>query len=409
MRTARRSSSSYDGLFSAFRAFLARRAQELTGLCLIAVAGAVAAALAHLVGRRSEPEQRHRPARPQPARLARRHRRRPADAASGPRRHRRRAAPGALGLAPHEIGRSRPPAAAPCPLGHRRGRRDGAGERPAPDPELAPADRPRRRGRRRDPGRRQGHHGAVQRGCQRRSRLPVRRHRDPDPHRRLRPRPGGGTPARGAGGARRAAAGKAPQDPGLGRGGGDRPRRARLGHRVARGARPWPHEPARQRPPLEGRAPAGRSTRTTRPHPSRKGAPRASPGCAASRCSMAPRRARAPRRPPCRCTTRTRPAGTRTRCRPPVRPPGRNRPRRASDRPMRRRSPASAWPAKRSPRCSTKRITSCRSWACSPSRSGRRSRRSRPKRWSRTPPCSKARSRISASAAPSPRSIPARS
>ena len=48
-------------------------------------------------------------------------------------------------------------------------------------------------------------------------------------------------------------------------------------------------------------------------------------------------------------------------------------------------------------------------WACSPSRSGRRSRRSRPKRWSRTPPCSKARSRISASAAPSPRSIPARS
>ena len=46
MRTARRSSSAYDGLFSAFRAFLARRAQELTGLCLIAVAGAVAVALA---------------------------------------------------------------------------------------------------------------------------------------------------------------------------------------------------------------------------------------------------------------------------------------------------------------------------------------------------------------------------
>ena len=45
------------------------------------------------------------------------------------------------------------------------------------------------------------------------------------------------------------------------------------------------------------------------------------------------------------------------------------------DRPMRRRSPASAWPARRSPRCSTKRITSCRSWTCSPSRSGRRSRR----------------------------------
>ncbi|MBO1909027.1 DNA translocase FtsK 4TM domain-containing protein, partial [Microvirga sp. 3-52] len=46
MRTARRSSSAYDGLFSAFRAFLARRAQELTGLCLIAVSGAVAVALA---------------------------------------------------------------------------------------------------------------------------------------------------------------------------------------------------------------------------------------------------------------------------------------------------------------------------------------------------------------------------
>ncbi|WP_262298723.1 DNA translocase FtsK 4TM domain-containing protein, partial [Microvirga sesbaniae] len=46
MRTARRSSSAYDGLFSAFRAFLARRAQELTGLCLITAAGAVAVALA---------------------------------------------------------------------------------------------------------------------------------------------------------------------------------------------------------------------------------------------------------------------------------------------------------------------------------------------------------------------------
>jgi S-DNA-T family DNA segregation ATPase FtsK/SpoIIIE len=45
MRAARRSSSAYDGLFSALRAFLARRAQELTGLCLIAVAGAVAVAL----------------------------------------------------------------------------------------------------------------------------------------------------------------------------------------------------------------------------------------------------------------------------------------------------------------------------------------------------------------------------
>ncbi|MBM6580863.1 DNA translocase FtsK 4TM domain-containing protein, partial [Microvirga sp. BT689] len=45
MRAARRSSSAYDGLFSSLRAFLARRAQELTGLCLIAVAGAVAVAL----------------------------------------------------------------------------------------------------------------------------------------------------------------------------------------------------------------------------------------------------------------------------------------------------------------------------------------------------------------------------
>ncbi|MGO4389624.1 DNA translocase FtsK 4TM domain-containing protein, partial [Microvirga sp. 2YAF29] len=46
MRTARRSSSAYDGLFSALRAMLARRAQELTGLCFVALAGAVAVALA---------------------------------------------------------------------------------------------------------------------------------------------------------------------------------------------------------------------------------------------------------------------------------------------------------------------------------------------------------------------------
>ncbi|WP_147022729.1 DNA translocase FtsK 4TM domain-containing protein, partial [Microvirga aerophila] len=46
MRTARRSSSTYDGLFSALRAALARRAQELTGLCFIALSGAVAVALA---------------------------------------------------------------------------------------------------------------------------------------------------------------------------------------------------------------------------------------------------------------------------------------------------------------------------------------------------------------------------
>ncbi|RDI62274.1 FtsK/SpoIIIE family DNA translocase [Microvirga subterranea] len=46
MRTVRRPSSAYDGLFSALRAALARRAQELTGLCLIVTAGAVAVALA---------------------------------------------------------------------------------------------------------------------------------------------------------------------------------------------------------------------------------------------------------------------------------------------------------------------------------------------------------------------------
>lgn len=46
MRTARRSSSAYDGLSSALRAFLARRAQELIGLCLLVLAGAVAASLA---------------------------------------------------------------------------------------------------------------------------------------------------------------------------------------------------------------------------------------------------------------------------------------------------------------------------------------------------------------------------
>ncbi|MCB8819182.1 DNA translocase FtsK [Microvirga rosea] len=46
MRTARRSSSSYDGLSSALRAFVARRAQEMIGLCLLVLAGAVAASLA---------------------------------------------------------------------------------------------------------------------------------------------------------------------------------------------------------------------------------------------------------------------------------------------------------------------------------------------------------------------------
>ena len=46
MRTARRSSSSYDGLASALRSFVARRAQELIGLSLLAIAGLVAASLA---------------------------------------------------------------------------------------------------------------------------------------------------------------------------------------------------------------------------------------------------------------------------------------------------------------------------------------------------------------------------
>ncbi|AWM88838.1 DNA translocase FtsK [Microvirga sp. 17 mud 1-3] len=46
MRTARRPSSAYDGLSSALRAFVARRAQEMIGLCLLVLAGAVAASLA---------------------------------------------------------------------------------------------------------------------------------------------------------------------------------------------------------------------------------------------------------------------------------------------------------------------------------------------------------------------------
>lgn len=46
MRTARRSSSSYEGLASGLRSFVARRAQELIGLSLLAVAGLVAASLA---------------------------------------------------------------------------------------------------------------------------------------------------------------------------------------------------------------------------------------------------------------------------------------------------------------------------------------------------------------------------
>src|SRR6478609_9500429 len=46
MRTARRPSSAYDGLSSSLRAFVARRAQEMIGLCLLVVAGAIAASLA---------------------------------------------------------------------------------------------------------------------------------------------------------------------------------------------------------------------------------------------------------------------------------------------------------------------------------------------------------------------------
>jgi DNA segregation ATPase FtsK/SpoIIIE, S-DNA-T family len=46
MRAARRSSSAYDGLFNALRSLVARRAQELTGLSLVTLAGAVAVALA---------------------------------------------------------------------------------------------------------------------------------------------------------------------------------------------------------------------------------------------------------------------------------------------------------------------------------------------------------------------------
>ncbi|MBM6593968.1 DNA translocase FtsK [Microvirga pudoricolor] len=46
MRTVRRSTSTYDGLPGALRAFLARRAEELTGLCLIGLTGLAATALA---------------------------------------------------------------------------------------------------------------------------------------------------------------------------------------------------------------------------------------------------------------------------------------------------------------------------------------------------------------------------
>ncbi len=223
----------------------------------------VAVALAHLVGGRSEPEQRHRLARPQPARLARRHRGRPADAAPGPRRHRGPAAPGALGLAAHEIRRTRPPAVAPCPLGHRRGRRDRACERHAGHRPLAPADRPRRRGRRCGSGRRArpspacpaGSAGAVlgfvfagiailslTAAC---GLGPVggRRHREePEEFDAAAPRQGAADRRLGRGGRRR------PDEPGWGI--------VSLGR-----ARPRPHEPARHRAPLAGSAPARRESR----------------------------------------------------------------------------------------------------------------------------------------------------
>ena len=79
--------------------------------------------------------------------------------------------------------------------------------------------------------------------------------------------------------------------------------------------------------------------------------------------------------------------------------------------PARARSEARQAPRqRRSPRCWTGTTTSCRRWRCWPSRRSRRSPRpSPPTRWSRTPACWKACSRISASAARSSRSAPARS
>ena len=141
MRTARRSSSSYDGLASALRAFVARRAQELIGLSLLAVAGLVAASLATWSvddpSLNNATDSRVRNA----TRLARRDRRRSCDADPRPRLDRRTAAAGGLGMALDEIGRARTPPAPARTLGHRRGRRDRAWPAPCRRPIAGPCRR----------------------------------------------------------------------------------------------------------------------------------------------------------------------------------------------------------------------------------------------------------------------------
>ena len=120
------------------------------------------------------------------------------------------------------------------------------------DRELAPADRPRRRGRRRDPGRSQGDPGLSSGAASAVLGFLFAGIAILTLTRRLRPRPGGGTPARGAGGARRS------RLPARRRKIQDWDEAEEIGHDepgwgiVSLGrARPWPHEPARQRPPLE--------------------------------------------------------------------------------------------------------------------------------------------------------------
>ena len=361
MRTARRSSSAYDGLFSAFRAFLARRAQELTGLCLIAAAGAVAVAL----GTWSVDDPSLNNATDLPVRNL-------------------LGWPGAIvaDLLMQLLGLGAIAAVLPLALWGWRlmksgdlGRLQlrlalwviGAGAATALASALPPTQSwplptglggvvgdAILAGAKAITGLSSGAASAVlgflfagiailtlTAAC---GLGPAEGRRHEEPEELDEPLPA-----------------SAPQDPGLGRGGGDRPRRARLGHRLARGACPWPHEPARQRPPLEGRPPAGRRrglrdrTRTAK---ASLAPARAAPRAGARRRPAAPA-PRAVLRADAR-RGRGRLGRGRAAARP-VRPPGPNRPRRASDRPMRRRSPASAWPARRSPRCSTKRITSCRS------------------------------------------------
>ena len=378
MRPQRRSRSAYDGLSDALRAFLARRAQELTGLILLAAIALVTAALA--TWSVDDPSLNNATDAPVKNLLG---------------------WPGAIvaDLLMQLFGLGAIAALLPVALWGwrliRRGdlgraqlrlalwidrgrRRDRGGERAAGHRPLAPADRPRRRLGRRASGRRQGRHGPRRRAGARASGLRLRGHRHPGADRRLRLRPRRRTPRL------RPPPGRKPA-PGLGGRGGGRLRRARLGHRVPRRARARRHEPAR-RAPAPARGPAGRQRTISRSPPAagparrapaEPGRPRREPAFEAPRGPVRDGRGRRRRGPGGRLL----PAD-----------PGRPRAGRPEARQAHGPRGAALLPGRGRLRASGPDAPRRAEEAARPRRSRRRPS-------SRTRPCSKARSRISASRA----------